>query len=692
MIGGLILALSAAAQEVPVTEIPVDGAPVAVRSWLVSDLFPSPPAKNPPPGGPMRDGYDRDYLGVLGGEAAARPQAGAKAPLPEGGEAAFNPREWAQAYIDLNEIHEPMTDVLVYLYAEIESAAEQTVFIHAGTNSDGKVWVDGRLIVAYPDDRVAMPSQHVVKVVLKKGRTPVLLKIDHDGGGWGAFFEVYGRSAHRAFVEENFPRQLSLEADSHLPMPGAETRIHIGNWIPLEPPAPVSWALRDGDRTERIPGEEADAAVTIPAGPERIVIVSARVEHPQGGEAAGECTLLVGGQEAGVRILADFQGLQAELHEPREMQGIRRDAFALALYQFERIQRDCPSLDLARMRPQTEARLAALRVALGQLEAEEDPYAGKTGRFEGAYLSRADGTAQPFTLTVPATFAPDHPYALQVYLHGAGQIHEAPAGWWQPPIDAPFASERIGVAVAGRGRFTSYAGLGEDDVLQVIEWVEAHYPIDPDRVYIQGFEHGGRGLLAHGRAQYPERFAALTVDCGWPPLGLLTNLWNVPTYVNQGEVDYGIVAQARLGVRTMRDLALPVVYTEFPGVDHAVGVVATPRGYLKHMAPHRRAAGLPRVRIRADHPRHAMRDWAGIIRWQDPHQPAGLEVQVLPDDVVSIAAENVAEAWMAPPAEHLGEGAGIVWICGGKRIETEKSPAGYDLLITEEGPEVRAHV
>ena len=264
--------------------------------------------------------------------------------------------------------------------------------------------------------------------------------------------------------------------------------------------------------------------------------------------------------------------------------------------------------------------------------------------FEAAYLSEADDTAQPFTLVVPESYPTKGSYALFVNLHGASFTHELTGDWGPSVADSSYEDETILASVMGRGRYSGYNGLGEDDVLQVIRWVTSHYAVDTDRIYIRGGSMGGYGTWKIA-SQYPDIFAAAWVDCGGPPLQTLPNLVNLPTYVNHGDADRSVpVSYARVGVHAMHELGCPVVYTEYPGVDHAVGIAVGPEGYMTRLTAHRRAPEPPRIRIAAAHPRYAEICWGRIERWANPHDLATLEAEVLPGNVVRVSLSNVAKA------------------------------------------------
>ena len=678
----------------PATRVPHDGDSVSVRSWLVAGLFPSPNLPEPRPEGPARAGFDTDFLTSLGGERAARPRPGTTVSTPAGERVEFVARRWDAPYVDLTDVFGRPSLVCAYLYAELESGREQEAYLHVGTNDAGKVWLGGELVIAYPGDRAAQPSQNVVRVRLRRGRTPLLLKIDQAGGGWGAFVQVYAPRAHREFVEANFPWRFVLRADKDLPQMGDTVAVRVGNWPAWQDFAvPVAWEVVDREETRRLGGTSDSARIVVAEGPSRLIRVRATATHPKGGQVVGECALLAGGEEAVNQAVSAFETERVRLGDPSALSGARRDAYALALYGVEKIRRaDFPEW-LGSKGAQVVAGMTALLDALDALKTGKNPYAGKTGVFEAAYLSEADGTAQPFTLWVPASYSAERSYALLVDLHGAGGTHERLGPRWFFPADSSYEETTIGMSVLGRGRISGYGGLGEDDVLRAIGWVKSHYPIDPDRVYICGASMGGYGTWRMA-AHYPDIFAGAMADCGWPMFPVMPNLVNLPTYINHGDADWVVpVGYSRLGVCRMQKLGCPVVYSEYPGVNHGVRLPVSREGYMTRLAAHRRIADPAHIRIAAAHPQYARMYWGCIEQWDDPHRLAELDAQVLPGNVVSVNLTNVAKARLTPPVKHLTGDGEIVWMVCGRRLTTPRSPDGsYDILVSDGTPTVRAHV
>ncbi|HEX3769956.1 MAG TPA: alpha/beta hydrolase-fold protein [Polyangiaceae bacterium] len=164
------------------------------------------------------------------------------------------------------------------------------------------------------------------------------------------------------------------------------------------------------------------------------------------------------------------------------------------------------------------------------LEAQRDPYVGRPwrkGAMRRAYRSPADGHMSEFAVYVPPDFDPARTYPLIVALHGMNGRPLEMIMWlfgfddpdrdgnWEdrhprrdlPPLEA--------IVVAPDGHFnTMYRELGEDDVMRVVDWATATYPIDPARVTITGPSMGGIGS-AGCALHHPDRFAAAEPLCGY---------------------------------------------------------------------------------------------------------------------------------------------------------------------------------
>ncbi len=204
-------ATTAAGSGAPATRIADIGNSIDIGSWLVAGPFPSADLLMRSPDGPRRTGFDTDFLVSVGGEAAARLTAGTKVVSPDGSETVFERRDWESStyrdlpYIDLTKIFGRLSHACAYIYAELESAEERSVFLHVGADDAAKVWVGGELVLSHPRDGGASPAEHVVQATLAAGKTPVLMKIDQARGEWGAYVGV----ARTSFLSSDRDRRRS---------------------------------------------------------------------------------------------------------------------------------------------------------------------------------------------------------------------------------------------------------------------------------------------------------------------------------------------------------------------------------------------------------------------------------------------------------------------------------------------------
>jgi len=122
------------------------------------------------------------------------------------------------------------------------------------------------------------------------------------------------------------------------------------------------------------------------------------------------------------------------------------------------------------------------------------PWASATGLVVRAYVSKIDGSVQPYGLVVPPSYHPEtsHKYRLDFWFHGRGeQLSEL-----------AFISDRE----RNRGEFTPADTIvlhlygrycnanrfaGETDLFEALDSVRKRYPIDENRLVVRGFSMGG---------------------------------------------------------------------------------------------------------------------------------------------------------------------------------------------------------
>ncbi|MBI2894240.1 MAG: prolyl oligopeptidase family serine peptidase [Deltaproteobacteria bacterium] len=160
-----------------------------------------------------------------------------------------------------------------------------------------------------------------------------------------------------------------------------------------------------------------------------------------------------------------------------------------------------------------------------------DPFVTTTGIVYRAMQSPfAPGGLRPYGLYVPRSYDPSRRYPLFVLLRGGTSDHMSllrqmlgyPNGAGETKAliaRRPIASSRLpdlGWLVAtpsGYGN-TAFAGIGEEEVLEVIDDVVRSYSVDPDRIVLAGVSRGGYAAVDLG-VRYAGRFAAVVDICGF---------------------------------------------------------------------------------------------------------------------------------------------------------------------------------
>lgn len=167
------------------------------------------------------------------------------------------------------------------------------------------------------------------------------------------------------------------------------------------------------------------------------------------------------------------------------------------------------------LREAVERQLDLATSCLTRLRSEPPP-SPSPGFREEAYYCDTDGSVQPFLRYIPKTpLDAGVKRPLLVFLHGYNPYLNLVNWAGSVPENLAAFAEREGFAVAapfGRGN-TDYQGIGEQDVLTVIETMKSRYDVDPDRIILSGHSMGGMGVWSIG-ARHPDRFAGLLIVSG----------------------------------------------------------------------------------------------------------------------------------------------------------------------------------
>jgi dienelactone hydrolase len=152
-----------------------------------------------------------------------------------------------------------------------------------------------------------------------------------------------------------------------------------------------------------------------------------------------------------------------------------------------------------------------------QLAAGSAPWASATGLVVRGYVSKIDGSVQPYGLVVPASYSSHGPgrFRCDLWFHGRGEtlselnfVRDRTNNLGQfAPADT--------IVLHPYGRYSNaFKFAGEVDVLEALDSVKRRYRIDDDRIAARGFSMGGAAAW-HFAVHYPDRWFAANPGAGF---------------------------------------------------------------------------------------------------------------------------------------------------------------------------------
>src|SRR5438046_1709467 len=146
-----------------------------------------------------------------------------------------------------------------------------------------------------------------------------------------------------------------------------------------------------------------------------------------------------------------------------------------------------------------EVQFARAMLILGQDRAKSlregvAPWTNATGLVVRGYLSRIDGSAQPYGLVVPASYQPAsaQKFRLDFWFHGRGeQLSEFAFIYDRLKSPGEFTPRNTFVLHLYGRYCNANRFAGETDLLEALDNVRKYYPIDENRLVVRGFSMGG---------------------------------------------------------------------------------------------------------------------------------------------------------------------------------------------------------
>lgn len=145
------------------------------------------------------------------------------------------------------------------------------------------------------------------------------------------------------------------------------------------------------------------------------------------------------------------------------------------------------------------------------------PWTTDTGLIVRGYVSKIDGSVQPYGLVVPPSYLPNGPqfHRLDAWFHGRGENlsevsflsdRQRNPGQFTPPH--AFVLHLYG-RYCNANRFA-----GEVDLFEALQHVQKHYRVDENRIAVRGFSMGGAACWGFG-THFASKWAAIAPGAGF---------------------------------------------------------------------------------------------------------------------------------------------------------------------------------
>ena len=453
-------------------------------------------------------------------------------------------------FVDLRERLAPRGEALAYASFVVLVERRVQGFLLLGADDGVRVSLDGKTLFSRDESRPPRDDDDALPVDLSPGRHTFTLELHQHDGPW----QVRARLVDDALLR---PSGVVLEVPGGAPtlasMKPAQMRLARtldASGLAFAPTLTVSFpeGLPESERgrarvrARLVRGAalyDLDAGLASPTGTTRIALPplplanldGAKLEVQVGAQkeefSVGLPEKVTSALALAARVLASPRG-----KAPETDVGLTDARLDIELRD-HRLRTFLSEGDSDRPAQETEAQeLVEIAEALEQGHPPKD----KPGPKRRAMLSRTDGRISELGLYVPPSYRPDaapradgkppRKHALVVVLHGLngkplqmvrwffGKDDGGRDGAWEDrhmtafePIDA------FVLGPSGHGN-SMYRELGEEDVMQAIEWVKSRYPIDASRISITGPSMGGIGA-AGIPLRRPWVFAAAAPLCGY---------------------------------------------------------------------------------------------------------------------------------------------------------------------------------
>ncbi len=312
------------------------------------------------------------------------------------------------------------------------------------------------------------------------------------------------------------------------------------------------------------------------------------------------------------------------------------------------------------------------------------------------HRSTVDDTDQPFRLYLPEGYDGRTPMPMLIVLHGTSgnqdTYFDSPA--YGSGIYKQLADRHGVILLSPHGRgVTEYHGIGEHDVLTVMDLVMRDYAVDEDRVVMSGLSMGGTGT-SYLCCLYPDLFAGgVGIGGCYKDQALLPNLRHVPMLFLQGEYDwplYGREGPFRIAPR-LQELGFDATLEIVPKSPHNA-VPLTAERLFDWVGQQRRVRHPEHVSLRACSPIHGKAYWVEIREIERIGTPASVEAHAKGGNVLEVEAHNAASVALFPDPELLDLSAPIEVKVNGQGIARVDCSSEQEIRLSTDGNGWKADV
>lgn len=182
-----------------------------------------------------------------------------------------------------------------------------------------------------------------------------------------------------------------------------------------------------------------------------------------------------------------------------------------------------------------------------------------------------------YTLSLPEGFDREESWPLVLSLHYGGVVYPWYGRGVLEVLVEPALRELQPIIVAPDARHGAWGSkAAEADVLAVLDYVAANYPIAEGKTLITGFSMGGMGTW-HLAAENQDRFAAAIPIAGNPQTNTLKTVWEIPLYVINSEVDEVVnIRETETVVEELKARGADVTFVAVPNLSHFTMVQFVP--------------------------------------------------------------------------------------------------------------------